>query len=166
MTRKTMVDYLGRTRKVYTDKWGYEHERRLYPMEWPWPIRDIMSFILYRDFIKLCTPEEIGAMRNEIGKYGFNHGIHIFEGWLRSKRVMEAYEIKIALRDIADGKEPGQSHREYVKQVEDGWAKDKERDRKRKLLREYQHELKNQQELDRLTEQELIDAIKKLKRKP
>lgn len=167
MRRKSYytTDYLGRKVKVVTDKWGYEHQKILRPHEWFWPIRDIMNFILYCRFIKHCDPEEIGFLRSRIAKYGFNRGIHLFEGWLRSKRTSEYYEAKGALEDMAQGKLPGQGQKEYVEAVEASWKLQDERKRKKELIREYQKLVKDSQ-LDNVSEQDLRDAINKLKRKP
>lgn len=163
-TGRYKEDHLGRRWKVYKDKWGYDRTKEKFPMEMIWPFRQFAAFAMYRQMIKVCDPDEIAELRNLIGRYGFTHGVVHFNGNLRSKRARESVEAQNALRDIADGLQPGQSHEEYVKGVKDQWNLEAERVRKRQLLKEYKQELKDQQELDRISEQDLRDAIERIKK--
>lgn len=139
------------------------NKKKIYPSSWIWPFRGILNFGYYIKNIRQCSPEEIGRMRKLIRQIGFNMGMESFEMSMIQKRAMQAYDKRKALEDIADGKQPGQSLREFEQFAKAEREKDESRTRKRRLLQELNQEIKNA-ELDRINEKDIVSSIEKIRK--
>lgn len=138
-------------------------KKRIYPAEWIWPFRPIFNFFYYLRYIKTLDAEDIGRMRYKIHRLGFSQGMESFEIYITGKCAMNAYDMKKQLQDLADGKEPGSTQREFDEKVKAQKELELSRARKQALMQELKKEIKYA-ELDRIKEEDIIASIEKMKK--
>ncbi|MNX92079.1 hypothetical protein D3C86_1242030 [compost metagenome] len=86
-----------------------------------------------------------------------------FDSYMTGRRASNAYLKRKALEDVADGKYPGQSIKEFEQQAREERERDEERIRKQRLLQELQQEVNNA-EIDRINEQDIVSSIEKIRK--